>query len=98
MVRTELSRLQILATLAITGAMRTAATAGMDTPLPVVTAVAALVGFYGLMCSQQLKHKFQSCYRKCRNMKHEPVLQIGVDMAIPPYSYRMPLTVRFHDK
>ena len=82
-----LSRLQRLATLAITGAMRTVATAGMDTPLPVMTAVKAPVGFYGLICSQQWKHKFQSCYRKCRNMKQEPVLQIGANMAIPHASH-----------
>jgi hypothetical protein len=31
-------------------------------------------------------------------MQHEPVLQIGTDMAILPYSYHRPFMVRYRDK
>jgi hypothetical protein len=56
--RTELSKLQRLACLAVTGAMKTILTATMEVllglpPLHVTTEAEAQAGFYRLMCNHQ---------------------------------------------
>jgi hypothetical protein len=103
--RTELSKIQILACLAITGVMKMTPTAAMGVvlglpPLHVMTEVEAKAGIYRLMCNQQWKPKSTNFghTKKSRDMEHEPILQMGSDMMLLRYAYHKPFTVKFPDK
>jgi hypothetical protein len=79
--------------------MRMAPTGAMDVllgipPLHVMIEAEAKAGIYRLMCSQQRKPKFTNFghARKCWDMEHESLLQIGTDMMIPRYAYHKPFT------
>jgi hypothetical protein len=103
--RTELSKIQRLACLVITGAMKTTPTAAMEVlldlpPLHVMIEVEAQAGIYRLMCNQQWKPKSTNFghTKKSRDMEHEPILQMGSDRMLPRYAYHKPFTVKFPDK
>jgi hypothetical protein len=54
-------------------------------PLSVIIEVEAQVGICRLMCSQQWKPKFTNFRqaRKCWEMEHELILQMGTERMIP---------------
>jgi hypothetical protein len=105
--RTELSKMQRLACLAITGAMKMTPTAAMEVllglhPLHVMTEAEAKAGIYRLICNQQWKPKSTNFghTKKSRDMQHEPILEMGSDRMLPRYVrvYHRPFTVKFPDK
>jgi hypothetical protein len=103
--RTELSKVQRLVYLAITGAMKTTLTAAMEVllglpPLHVMIETEAQAGTYRLMCNQQWKPKSTNFghTKQSWDMEHEPILQMGSDMMLPRYAYHKPFTVKFPDK
>jgi hypothetical protein len=103
--RTELSKIQRSACLAITGMMKMTPTAAMEVllgipPLHVMIEAEAQAGIYRLMCNQQWKPKSTNFghIKKSRDMEHEPILQKGSDRMVPRYAYHKPFTVKFPDK
>jgi hypothetical protein len=97
----ELSKIQRLACLAITGAMKMTPTTAMEVllglpPLHVMTEAEAQAGIYRLMCNQQWKPKSTNFghTKKSWNMEHEPILQMGSDKLLPKYAYHKPFTHR----
>jgi len=88
--KVELSRLQRLATLAITETMRMAPTVTMEVllglhPLHVMTEADAPVGIYRLMCTQQCRLTSTNFGHagKSQDMEYEPILQMGNDRMKP---------------
>jgi hypothetical protein len=91
--RIELSKIQTLVCLAITGAMKTNPAAAMEVllglpPLHVMIEAEAQAGIYRLMCNQQWKPKFTNFghTKKSQDMEHEPILQMGSDRMLPRYA------------
>jgi hypothetical protein len=83
--RTELSKLQRLASLAIKWVMKMTPTAAMEVllglpPLHVMIETEALAGIYRLMFNQQWKSKSTNFghTKKSQDMKHELILMMGV--------------------
>jgi hypothetical protein len=79
--KTELSKLQRLACLAITGAIHMTPTAGMEVllglqPLHVATEAGAQPGAYRLMCTQQWRLNLITSVtpQKSQHMEHKPIL------------------------
>jgi hypothetical protein len=83
----QLSKLQRLACLAITGAIKMAQTAAMEILLGLPPLHG---GIYRLMCSQQWKPKSTNLghAKKCIDREQEPTLQIGTDRMTPKYAYQ----------
>jgi hypothetical protein len=103
--RTELSKIQRLACLAITGAMKMTPTAAMEVilglhPLHVMIEAETQAGIYRLMHNQQWKPKSTNFghTKISRDMEHEPILQTGSDSMLPRYAYHKPFTVKFPEK
>jgi hypothetical protein len=90
----ELSKLQRMACLGITGAMSTAPTAAIEVllglpPLHLQLEAEARAGIYRLHCSDQRKPK-SKCFghmHMTQDMKKEPILQMGTDKMIPRHVY-----------
>jgi hypothetical protein len=60
----------------------------------------AMIGNYRLRCNEQWKPKskgFGHAYM-ARDMKKEPILQMGSDKMIPKHVYEKPFTIRFPDR
>jgi hypothetical protein len=103
----ELSKLQRMACLGITGAMRTVPTSAMEAllgnpppQLHLQVEVEARVGNYRLRCNHQWKPKsegFGHAYM-IQDMEKEPILQMGADKMILKYVYDKPFTIRFQDR
>lgn len=88
--KVELSRLQKLATLALTETMRMAPTVAMQVllglhPLHVMIEPDAPVGIYRLLCTQQWRRTSTNFGHagKSQDMEHEPILQMGHDRMRP---------------
>jgi hypothetical protein len=89
----ELSKLQRMACLGITGAMRTAPTAAMEVHLglpPLHLQVEA-------KANDQWKSKSEGFGRAymTQDMSKEPTVQMGSDKMIPRHVYDKPFTIRF---
>jgi hypothetical protein len=102
---TEPSKLQKLACLVITGAMKMNPTAAMDVLLGLLSLHVMIereiqAGTYRLMSNQQWKPKFTNSgdTKKFWDMEHEPNLQMGSDRMLPRYADHKPFTVNFPDK
>jgi hypothetical protein len=103
--RAELGKLQRMACLGITGAMRTAPTAAIEallglSPMHLQLEAEARAGIYRPHCSEQWKPKskgFGHAYMT-QDMKKEPILQMGTDKIIPRHVYDKAFTVRFPDR
>jgi hypothetical protein len=101
----ELSKLQRVACLGITGAIKTTPTATMEVllrlpPLHLQVEAEAMIGSYRLRCNEQWKPKsegFGHTYM-ARDMEKEPILQMGSDKIIPIHVYDKPFTIRFPDR
>jgi hypothetical protein len=98
----ELSKLQRMACLGITGAMRTAPTAAMEVllglpPVHLQVEAKAKIGNYRLRCNKQWKPKTEGFGHAdiTQNMEKEPILQMGSDKMIPRHVYDKPFTIRF---
>jgi hypothetical protein len=103
--RAELSKLQRVACLAITGAIRTAPTAAIEVllglpPLHLQLEAEARAGIYRLHCSEQWKPKSKGFgnAHMTQDMEKEPILQMESDNMIQRHVYSKPLTVRFPDR
>jgi len=88
--RAKLSKLQRLACLGITGAIRMAPTAAIEVllglpPLHLKMEAEAQVGIYRLSCNEQWKPRsiWYGHARNIRDMMKEPILQMGTDKMIP---------------
>jgi hypothetical protein len=84
--RAELSKLQRMACLGITGAIRTAPTAAIEIllglpPLHLQLEAEARAGIYRLHCSEQWKAKSKGFGHAhlTQDMEKEPILQMGTD-------------------
>jgi hypothetical protein len=103
--RTELSKIQRLACLAITGEMKMTPTAAMEVllglpPLHVMTEAEAQAGIYMLMCNQQWKSKSTN-FGHTKNLgiwSTNPSYRWGCDRILLIYAYHKPFTVKFPDK
>jgi hypothetical protein len=103
--RAELSKLQRMTCLGITGAMRTAPTAAIEVllglpPLHLQLEAEARAEIYRFHCSEQWKPKskgFGHAYMT-QDMEREPILQTGTDKMIPRHMYGKAFTVRFPDR
>jgi hypothetical protein len=101
----ELSKLQRVACLGITGAIKTAPTAVMEVllglpPLHLQVEVEAMIGNDRLRCNEKWKPKsdgFRHAYM-ARDMEKEPILLMGSDKMIPKHVYDKPFTIRFPDR
>jgi hypothetical protein len=98
--RIELNKLQRLACLAITGAMKTTLTAAVEfllrlPPLHVIMEAEAQAGRYRLMCNQQWRSTCMNYghTKKSWDMKQEPILLMGTDKMIPRYVFHKPVKV-----
>jgi hypothetical protein len=98
----ELSKLQKMACLGITGAMRTApmkVLLGLA-PLHLQVEAEAKIGNYRLRCSEQWKHKSE-CFGHAymtQDMEKESTLQMGSDKMILRHVYDKPFMIRFPDR
>jgi hypothetical protein len=100
----ELSKLQRMACLGITGTMRTVPTAAMEVlpglpPLHLQVVAEAKIGNYRLRCNEQRKPKsedFGHAYM-AKDMEKKLILQVGSDKMIPRHIYDKPLRFRFPD-
>jgi hypothetical protein len=95
--RTELSKRQRLACLAITGAMKTTPTTAKEVllgvpPLHVMIEAEAQALICKLMCNQQWKRKSTNFghTKNSWDMEHEPILQAGSNRKLPRYAYHKP--------
>jgi hypothetical protein len=82
----ELSKIQKLACLAITGAMKMTPRAAMEVllglpALHVMIETEAQTGLYRIMCTQQWQPKYTNFghTKKSRHVEHGPTLQMGSD-------------------
>jgi hypothetical protein len=105
MSQARLSKLQRLACLGVTGAMRTAPTAAIEVflglpPLHLKIEAEALAGIYRLSCNEQWRLKSLWCghMNKAQDMMREPILQMGTDKITPRYAFHKPFTVRLPDR
>jgi hypothetical protein len=103
--RAELSKLQRMACLGITGAIRTAPTAAIEvllglSPLHLQLEVEARAGIYRLHCSEQWRPKSKGCghAQMTQDMEKEPILHMGTDRMIPRHVYCKAFTARFPDR
>jgi hypothetical protein len=94
MSHTKLSKLQKVACLGVTGAMRTAPTAAIEvllqlTPLHLKTEAEAWPGIYRLACNKQWRPKslWYGHMSKARDMMKEHILQIGIDKITLRYAF-----------
>jgi hypothetical protein len=101
----ELSKLQRLTCLGITGALRTAPTAAMEAllglpPLHLQVEAEARIGNYRLYCNDQRKPKIEGFGHAhiFRGMEREPILQMRSDKMTPKYVYDKPFTIRISDR
>lgn len=101
----ELSRLQRLTCLPVTGVTRMAQTAAMEVllaipPLQVTSVAEAHTRLYRLMGSQQKRSKSTNfCHaRKSWDIECEPILQMRTDEMIPIYAHQNPFSVKFPAK
>jgi hypothetical protein len=90
----ELSKLQRVACLGITGAIKTTPTAAMEVllglpPLHLQVEAEAMMGSYRLRCNEQWKPKSVGFGHAsmARDMEKEPILQMGSDKMIPVHVY-----------
>jgi hypothetical protein len=98
----ELSKLQRMACLGITGVMRTAPTAAMEVllglpPLHLYVEVEAKIRYYRLHCNEQWISKsegFGHAYMT-RDMEKVPILQMWSDKMIVRHVYDKPFMIRF---
>jgi hypothetical protein len=94
-----------MASLGITGAMRTAPTAAMEVllglpPLRLQVEAEARIGNYRLHCNGQWKPKsegFGHAYMT-RDIETEPILQLGTDKMVPRNVYEKSFTIRLPDR
>jgi hypothetical protein len=101
----ELSKLQRVACLGITGVIKTTPTAAMEVllglpPLHLQLEAEAMIGCYRLSCNEQWKPKaegFGHAYMS-RDIEKEPILQMGSDKMILKHVYGKPFTIRFPDR
>jgi hypothetical protein len=86
----ELSKLQWIACLGITGAMRTAPTATIE----------VILGSYRLRCNDQWKPKSEGLGHAyiTQDMKKEPILHTRFDKMIQGHVYDKPFMIRFPDR
>jgi ribonuclease HI len=101
--RAKLSKLQGLAYLGITGAMKTAPTAAIEVLLglpPLHLAIKAQAGTYRLSCNEQWKPKTirYGHAGKIRDMMKETILQMGADKMIPMHTFNKPFTTWLPDR
>jgi hypothetical protein len=100
----ELSKIQKLGCLAITGAMKVTPRAAMEVlvGLPALHVMIeamieaeARTGVYRIMYTQQWRPKYTnfSHTKKSRHMEREPILQMESDKMLHRYVYRKPLSV-----
>jgi hypothetical protein len=97
----KLSKLQRLACLGGTGAMRTAPTAAIEVllglpPLHLKMEAETRVRIYRLSCNELWRPKSLRCGHTsiARDMIKEPVLHMGTDKMIPTYAFHEPFTVK----
>jgi hypothetical protein len=99
----ELSKLQMMACLRITGAMRTAATAAMVVLLGLPTLhlqveVEAKIGNYRYVAVNNGNPNLKVLDTiHDSGLGKEPILQMGSDNMIPRHVYDKPFTIRFPD-
>jgi hypothetical protein len=103
--RMELNKLQRLACLAITGAMKTTPTAAMEVllglpPLHVVIEAVAQAGIYRLICNQQWRPRSTNYghAKKSWDMEQESIHLMGTDRMIPRYVFHKPFKVHLSSK
>jgi hypothetical protein len=101
----ELSKLQRVACLGITGAIKTAPSAAMEVllglpPLHLQVEAESMIGSYRLHCNEQWKHKSEGFghAHMARDVKKDPILQMVSDKIIPKHVYEKPFTIRFSDR
>jgi ribonuclease HI len=101
----KLSKLQRLACLGITEAMKTnsAATIGVLLGLPPLhlkMEAEAWAGIHKLSCNEQCRSKslWYGHMSKAPDMMREPILQMGTDKMILIYAFHKPLTVRLPNR
>lgn len=96
---TKLSKVQRLACLCITGAMRSSPTAAMETmlnlpPLDIFIKGEARMGAYRLNCNGNWKTQNHIGHTRIMNMIANPILNMGSDVMIPKFSYDKPFEVQ----
>jgi hypothetical protein len=103
--KAELSKLQRMTCLSITGAMKTAPTAATEVvtgllPLHFHLEAEARAGIYRLHCSNECKPKSEGSGHAymTQGMKKEPTLQMGTDRMTPRHVCDKPFTVRFPER
>jgi hypothetical protein len=101
----ELNKLQRIACLATTGAMKTTPTTAIElllghTPLHVTMEAEAQPGIYRLMSNQQWRPRFTNYghAKKSRDMEQEPILPMGTDRMTPRCVFHKPFKVLLANK
>jgi hypothetical protein len=101
----KLSKLQRLACLGVTGAMRTAPTAAIEVflglpPLHLKIAAEARAGIYRLGCNEQWRPKslWYGHTSIAQDMIKQPILQMETDKMTLRYALHKPFTVRLPDR
>jgi hypothetical protein len=97
--RMERNKLEIIACLALTGAMTMTPTAAIEVllglpPLHVIIEADAQTGIYRFTCNQQWRPKSTNYghVETSRDMDHKPIFLMGTDEMIQRYAYHKPFS------